>query len=78
MHPQTLHNGTYILQPYARTEAHIRDLAVCGLDRLFGIENHRENPGAEGLFFCACGDPADEHPHTVPVKFRVAAAVSPQ
>ncbi len=42
MHPQTLHIGTYILQPYARTEAHIRDLAACGIDRLFGIEHHRE------------------------------------
>ena len=24
--------GTYILQPYARTEAHIRDLADAGID----------------------------------------------
>lgn len=27
-----LHIGTYILQPYARTQKHIQDLADCGLD----------------------------------------------
>ena len=27
-----LNIGTYILQPYARTEAHIKDLAACGID----------------------------------------------
>jgi len=29
--------GTYILAPYARTEAHIRDLAACGIDFVAGV-----------------------------------------
>jgi len=32
------HIGTYILQPYARTEEHIRDLANCGIDLVIGLE----------------------------------------
>ena len=29
--------GAYILQPYAQTEAHIRDLAACGLDLIVNL-----------------------------------------
>lgn len=38
MNREQFHIGTYILQPYARSEAHIRDLAACGIDLLFGID----------------------------------------
>lgn len=31
------HIGTYVLQPYARTEKHIRELSECGIDLLIGI-----------------------------------------
>ena len=34
MDPTRLHIGTYTLAPYAQTEAHIRDLAACGIDLL--------------------------------------------
>jgi len=32
MNRSKLNIGTYILQPYARTEAHVKDLADCGID----------------------------------------------
>ena len=34
--------GTYILQPYARTEAHIRDLADCGIDVVMCMQSDRK------------------------------------
>lgn len=36
-----LNIGTYILRPYARTEAHVRDLAECGIDFVIGLDNDR-------------------------------------
>ena len=36
-----LNIGTYCLQPYARTPAHIQDLAACGIDFVIGIDNDR-------------------------------------
>jgi hypothetical protein len=33
--------GTYILQPYAHSEKHIRELAECGIDFVVGIGNNR-------------------------------------
>ena len=36
-----LNIGAYILQPYARTEAHIRDVAACGLDFIVCINDDR-------------------------------------
>ena len=33
----SFHIGTYILAPYARTEAHIRALAACGIDLVVGV-----------------------------------------
>lgn len=30
--------GTYYLQPYARSEDHVRDLAQCGIDFVIGVE----------------------------------------
>ena len=29
--------GTYCLAPYARTEAHVKDLAACGIDFVYGV-----------------------------------------
>ncbi|MBQ6087746.1 MAG: hypothetical protein IJK96_06790 [Bacteroidales bacterium] len=37
-----LNIGTYILQPYARTEAHVKDLADCGIDFVIGLDNDRK------------------------------------
>ncbi|MGN0202134.1 MAG: hypothetical protein ACI399_04430 [Candidatus Cryptobacteroides sp.] len=37
-----LNIGTYILNPYARTEAHIRDIADCGIDFVVCMQNDRE------------------------------------
>jgi len=36
-----LNIGTYHLRPYARTEAHIKDLADCGIDFVICMENDR-------------------------------------
>ncbi|MBO4557960.1 MAG: hypothetical protein J5693_05080 [Bacteroidales bacterium] len=36
-----LNIGAYILQPYARSEAHIKDLADCGIDFVICIDNDR-------------------------------------
>ena len=36
-----LNIGAYILQPYARTEAHIRDIAECGIDFIVCMSNDR-------------------------------------
>ena len=36
-----LNIGAYILQPYARTEAHIRDVADCGIDFIVCMDNDR-------------------------------------
>ena len=36
-----LNIGAYILQPYARSEAHIRDLADCGIDFVICMDNDR-------------------------------------
>ncbi|MBR4941487.1 MAG: hypothetical protein IKZ19_05755, partial [Clostridia bacterium] len=36
-----LNIGTYILQPYARSEAHIRELAECGIDFVVCMSNDR-------------------------------------
>ena len=36
-----LNIGAYILQPYARTEAHIRDVADCGIDFIVCLNNDR-------------------------------------
>lgn len=33
-----LNIGTYILQPYARTEQHIRELSECGIDFVIGMD----------------------------------------
>ncbi len=41
MHRDRLNIGAYILQPYARTEAHIRDLAAAGVDFVVCMENDR-------------------------------------
>ena len=40
-----LNIGAYILQPYARSEAHIKDLADCGIDFVICIDNY-EYPGS--------------------------------
>ncbi len=37
-----LNIGTYVLQPYARTEEHIRDLAECGINLIFGMDYDRK------------------------------------
>lgn len=37
-----LNIGAYILQPYARSETHIKDLADCGIDFVICIDNDRE------------------------------------
>lgn len=37
-----LNIGTYILQPYARSESHIKDLSECGIDFVVCMENDRE------------------------------------
>ena len=37
-----LNIGTYTLQSYARSEAHVRDLARCGIDFVIGMDNDRE------------------------------------
>ena len=34
--------GTYSLQPYARTEKHIRELAQCGINFVVGVPNDRQ------------------------------------
>ena len=36
-----LNIGVYHLRPYARTEAHIKDLADCGIDFVICMENDR-------------------------------------
>ena len=41
MDSSRLNIGTYILQPYARSEAHIKDLADCGIDFVICIDNDR-------------------------------------
>ena len=41
MDASRLNIGTYILQPYARSEAHIKDLADCGIDFVICIDNDR-------------------------------------
>ena len=41
MDASRLNIGTYILQPYARSEAHIRDLADCGIDFVVCMDNDR-------------------------------------
>jgi len=41
MNRSRLNIGTYILQPYARTEQHIKDLADAGVDFVVDIENDR-------------------------------------
>lgn len=33
--------GTYILEPYARTEKHIRELAQCGINFVIGVPNDK-------------------------------------
>lgn len=38
MKKDRLRIGTYCLQPYARTEAHVRELAGCGIDFVIGVE----------------------------------------
>ena len=35
---EKLNIGTYCLQPYARTEDHIRELAACGIDFVVGLD----------------------------------------
>ena len=42
MNREQFHIGTYFLQPYARTEQHIRELAECGIDLVFGMEYHHD------------------------------------
>ena len=37
-----LNIGTYYLQPYAQTEAHVRDLKACGIDFIIGIQNEKK------------------------------------
>ena len=37
-----LNIGTYILQPYARTEAHVKDLSECGIDFVICLDNDRK------------------------------------
>lgn len=37
-----LNIGTYVLAPYARSEAHIRDLKACGIDFVVCMENDRK------------------------------------
>jgi len=37
-----LNIGTYCLQPYARTEEHIRDMAACGIDFVIGLDYDKE------------------------------------
>lgn len=39
---EKFHIGAYYLQKNARTEEHIRDLALCGIDVLFGINCDRD------------------------------------
>ena len=41
MNRNRLQIGAFILQPYARTEGHIKDLADCGIDYVIGMENDR-------------------------------------
>ena len=36
-----LNIGVYHLRPYARTEAHIKDLADCGVDFVICMDNDR-------------------------------------
>lgn len=38
MNRKRLNIGTYILQPYARTHPHIRDLSACGIDFVVGMD----------------------------------------
>lgn len=42
MNRTKLNIGTYVLQPYARTEQHIRELADCGINLVLGIDGDRE------------------------------------
>lgn len=37
-----LNIGTYFLQPYARTEQHVKDLAECGIDFVIGMQDEPE------------------------------------
>lgn len=41
MNRERLNVGAYILQPYARTEAHIRDVKECGVDFIVSMSNDR-------------------------------------
>ncbi len=41
MNREKLNIGTYILRPYARTEAHIRDLKECGVDFVVAVDCDR-------------------------------------
>ena len=41
MNRSHLQIGTYVLQPYARTERHIRELAECGIDFVVSMSNDR-------------------------------------
>lgn len=41
MNKQAFHIGTYVLQHNARTDAHVRALAACGIDLVFAIDNDR-------------------------------------
>ena len=41
MNKSHLNIGVYILQPYARTEQHIKDLADCGIDFVVCMDNDR-------------------------------------
>ena len=41
MNRSRLNIGAYILQPYARTEAHIRDVVDCGVDFIVGMGDDR-------------------------------------
>ena len=36
-----LNIGAYILQPYARTEQHVKDIADCGIDFMTCVQNDR-------------------------------------
>ncbi len=41
MNRSQLQIGTYVLQPYARTERHIKELAECGIDFVVSMSNDR-------------------------------------
>jgi len=42
------HIGTYVLQPYARSEQHIKELSECGIDLVFYVNN---DPRMLDLFY---------------------------